>query len=286
MNLNCRWAFLVHLIECAVHSELQWIKQNCFYHAGCFSYIYSIQNYTIICRCSGEVFLKCLVQWFAQGNEAEQARRPLLSDHSRPVRNEKCTADNLLWFGWCLNGTINFFCNIARCGKTVAAFYCLTCWRVGYESVIKTVMLFRLVVLEHSMPFFYAHMAGGIMFSGCLSHSRQCNISITPFGNFFKFGTDVRLDSGMNWWDFGHQKVRFQAHCDRNGDPFWETQYPSKALREFLQIWHKHHLHPRMNWSGFGGQGLMSLSPLKTHFSTTRHNKILSKCLQCSLALI
>lgn len=178
MNLNCRWAFLVHLIECAVHSELQWIKQNCFYHAGCFSYIYSIQNYTIICRCSGEVFLKCLVQWFAQGNEAEQARRPLLSDHSRPVRNEKCTADNLLWFGWCLNGTINFFCNIARCGKTVAAFYCLTCWRVGYESVIKTVMLFRLVVLEHSMPFFYAHMAGGIMFSGCLSHSRQCNISI------------------------------------------------------------------------------------------------------------
>lgn len=49
-------------------------------------------------------------------------------------------------------------------------------------------------------------VAEGIMFSGCLSHSREHNILGTLEGNFLKF---VHLDSPMNWLDFGRQ-----GHCD------------------------------------------------------------------------
>ena len=34
------------------------------------------------------------------------------------------------------------------------------------------------------------------------SHSRERDISGTPWGNFFKFGTNVHLDSRMNWFWF------------------------------------------------------------------------------------
>jgi len=45
--------------------------------------------------------------------------------------------------------------------------------------------------------------AEGILFSGCLS-----NISVISWGNFFKYGTNMPLDSKMNWLDFGGQRSR------------------------------------------------------------------------------
>jgi len=35
----------------------------------------------------------------------------------------------------------------------------------------------------------------------------ECNISVTPWGNFFKFNTNIHLDSRSNWW-FGGQRSR------------------------------------------------------------------------------
>ncbi len=57
--------------------------------------------------------------------------------------------------------------------------------------------------LKPTKAFYYASaqaraVAGGIVFSGSpsvrLSHSRERNISLTPWRNFFKFGTNVHLD--------------------------------------------------------------------------------------------
>lgn len=56
-------------------------------------------------------------------------------------------------------------------------------------------------------------VAGGIMCLVCPSHSCERDISKTPWGNFFKFGANVHLDSSMNWFDFGGQWVK--GHWDR-----------------------------------------------------------------------
>jgi len=40
------------------------------------------------------------------------------------------------------------------------------------------------------------------------SHSREHNISVTPWGNFFKFGTGVHFNWRMNWLKFGGQRLK------------------------------------------------------------------------------
>lgn len=40
------------------------------------------------------------------------------------------------------------------------------------------------------------------------SHSPECNVFVRTSGNFFNFGTNVYLDSRMNWLDLGGQRSK------------------------------------------------------------------------------
>ena len=52
-------------------------------------------------------------------------------------------------------------------------------------------------------PHWRQPVAGSIMFSCCLSHFCEHDTSWPTWGNFFKFGKNVKLDLMMNWLDFG-----------------------------------------------------------------------------------
>lgn len=83
-------------------------------------------------------------------------RSLLLSHHSRHTGNVNlCITSNYLWFHLILcsqrgqsakrnANKVQFVHNIKQCGKNVVAFCCLTCCEVGYESLIKPVMIFGL----------------------------------------------------------------------------------------------------------------------------------------------
>ncbi len=59
------------------------------------------------------------------------------------------------------------------------------------------------------------------------------NISRTPWGSFFKCGTNVNFDSRKNGLDFGGQRSK----------SLWPkilwAQYFKNAFRDYCQIWHK-----------------------------------------------
>ena len=70
-------------------------------------------------------------------------------------------------------------------------------------------------------------VAGSVMFSVCPSVTFSWNISDTPSGNFFKFGTNVHLDLRVNWFDF----------CDLTSISLLRMRYLRNALREFHYNW-------------------------------------------------
>lgn len=47
--------------------------------------------------------------------------------------------------------------------------------------------------------------------SVCPSHYCERDISQSPWGNFIKSGTNVHLDSNMNWSEFGGQRSRSRS---------------------------------------------------------------------------
>ena len=57
--------------------------------------------------------------------------------------------------------------------------------------------------------------AGGwrqFVLSARTSHSRKWDILRMPWGNFLKIGTNIHLDSRMNWLDFGGHRSKVQIH--------------------------------------------------------------------------
>lgn len=141
--------------------------QSCTAHvrASFFFFFFFADScfFLFFCQYSGAAYLGFLVQWFAQCEEPVQERSLLLSHCRQCVGNGKCITDSLLWFHFIFcswigqsakrnMNTAGFLCNITQSGKIVTAFCCLACWGVGYESVIKPVMLFRLGALKLNMP--------------------------------------------------------------------------------------------------------------------------------------
>lgn len=133
---------------------------SCMVHSVWPSFVYSSHQSS---RCffssiSGAVHLNFLVQWFAQRLSKPEA----CYCHTTVTifGNAKCITDYLLYFVFLVverdnqlrenTNTAGFLCNIKQNGKT--AFCSLTRWAVGYESILKPVMLFRLGALKHNMP--------------------------------------------------------------------------------------------------------------------------------------
>lgn len=111
-----------------------------------------------------------------------------------------------------------------------------------------------------------------------LSHSCAKSISWTPNGNFFKFGTNVHLDS-MNRLEL---MVKGQGYCDLASVSFLWMRYLNN-LRGFLQIWHKCSLGLNYNligfqWSKVRGLGHCDLASVS--FSWAWYEKALRKFLQ------
>ncbi len=80
------------------------------------------------------------------------------------------------------------------------------------HSVSELKSLVSLLICFHASA---VTVARGIMFSGCHSLSVQPSVPFSwtqylrnALRNFFKFDTDIHLDSRMNWLDFGGQRSR------------------------------------------------------------------------------
>lgn len=62
----------------------------------------------------------------------------------------------------------------------------------------------------------------------CLtSHCCERNISSTPWGNVFKYGANVHLDSTLNWLEFGVQMSKFKVT-----GPSWRPALVSAISQE------------------------------------------------------
>ncbi len=63
----------------------------------------------------------------------------------------------------------------------------------------------------------------------------KCNISRTPWGNFFKFGTKVHCDSRMTCLDFGGHRSKGKVTAARC--LYLACKYFRNALTEFVPVW-------------------------------------------------
>lgn len=82
-------------------------------------------------------------------------------------------------------------------------------WDVGtlFVKVITAIIIVQIHVCFFATVGKQSHVPKAKCFQVFrLSHSCEHNISATPGGNFFKFGTHTLLDSRMNSFEFGGQR--------------------------------------------------------------------------------
>lgn len=111
-------------------------------------------------------------------------------------------------------------------------------------------------------------VAPGCMFSGCPSKSGVLDISEMPQGNFFQFGTNVHLDSRMNWLDFRGQRSRLLwPHKTRflaiTQELIYKLRQSFTEMSNRIKWWSGDILY----WKGQRSTSLSHHSILQKHFS-------------------